>query len=100
MNKDQLEIELNNILNEVVLLESQAELQNQTTDFLGKETDKLLLKSKDESLSFEEREVICQQMDALQRRLKIETDALEKDMNRLAELGEKLNYYQTLIIED
>jgi hypothetical protein len=97
MNKGEIEIELNKILNEVMILQSQAILQNQTTDFLGKETDKLILKSKNEFLSLEERETLAKQIESLQRRLKIEMDALMKDMSRLRELTNSLNYYQELL---
>ena len=68
MKKEQLEIELNQLMTELCVLEEQANLEKATTDFLGKETDKLLVKSQDSNLSLEERERVYNQMTALQGR--------------------------------
>ena len=100
MKKEQLQIELNTLLAEASKLERQAIVENETITFLGDEADKILIKSQDESLSLEERELICKQMATLLRRIQIENDFLAKDMKQLSDLSEKLNYYSTLIIEE
>ena len=100
MKKEQLEIELNQLMTELCVLEEQANLEKATTDFLGKETDKLLVKSQDSNLSLEERERVYNQMTALQGRLARETRALTADMNKLSELNRRLEYFQSLTIEE
>ncbi len=100
MKKEQLEIELNQLMTELCVLEEQANLEKATTDFLGKETDKLLVKSQDSNLSLEERERVYNQMTALQGRLARETRALGADMNKLSELNRRLEYFQSLTIEE
>jgi len=100
MKKEQLEIELNQLMTELCVLEEQANLEKATTDFLGKETDKLLIKSQDSTLPLEERERVYNQMTALQGRLNRETRALVADMNRLEELSNRLEYFQSLTIEE
>lgn len=100
MKKEQLEIELNQLMTELCVLEEQANLEKATTDFLGKETDKLLIKSQDSNLSLEEKEHIYNQMTALQGRLARETKILTDDMRKLKELSNRLEYFQSLIIEE
>ena len=100
MKKEQMEIELNQLMSELCVLEEQANLEQATTDFLGKETDKLLIKSQDSNLSLEERERVYNQMTALQGRLARETRALGDDMKKLAELNSRLEYFQSLTIEE
>lgn len=100
MKKEQLETELNELMTELCVLEEQTNLDSATIEFLGKETDKLLLKSKDESLSLEEREQIFNQMTALQGRLARETRKTVEGMTRLSELNGRLKYYQSLSIEE
>jgi CII-binding regulator of phage lambda lysogenization HflD len=100
MKTEQLKIELNQLMTELCVLEEQANLEKATTDFLGKETDKLLIKSQDSNLSLEERERVYNQMMALQGRLARETRALGADMKKLSELNSRLEYFQSLIIEE
>ena len=100
MKKEQLEIELNKLITELSVLEEQAVLETATTQFLGKETDKLLIKSKDSSLSFEEKERAHNQMTALQGRLSRETRALASDMRKLSELNNRFNYLQSVTLEE
>ncbi len=100
MKKAQMEIELNQLMTELCVLEEQANLEKATTEFLGKETDKLLVKSQNSNLSLEEMERIYNQMEALQGRLVRETRALGTDMKKLTELNSRLEYFQSLTIEE
>jgi len=100
MKKEQMEIELNKVITELSLLEEQANLETATTQFLGKETDKLMIKVKDDSLSFEEKEQVYSQMAALQGRLTKETMLVAEDMRKLSTLHDRFNYLQTLSIEE
>ncbi len=100
MKKEELEIELTNLTIELNKLESQALLEYETTQFLGKEADKLLLKTKDESISFEERESLHLQIDALQAKMESESRSIERGMNKLKEVSKRLAYFQSLTIEE
>jgi len=100
MKKEQLEIEVNKLMTELATLEENATLEAATTSFLSNEADKLLLKSEDKSLSPQEKEEVCKQMDALQKRISIEQDSMFKGMRRLAELTDRFNYLKTVTPED
>jgi len=99
MKKEQLEIELNNLVDELCQVEERANLETATTKFLGVESDKLIIKSKDTTLSLEEKELICKQMEALQMRLIRETKTLGEDMKKLAELSNRFDYLRSLSLE-
>jgi hypothetical protein len=95
MTKKEIEIAVNQILNEVQRLEEDSQIRNATADFLGKQTDTLLTKSKT-TISFEEREGLAKQMDALHGRIQFEMAELIKSASRLTDLNMELDYYSKL----
>ena len=97
MKKEDLEKELQAVLKEAEELEERLKLELETVYFLGKESDKLILKWNDPTLSYDQREKVGQQMAALQKRLEHESKAREKDTPRIIALDNKFNQLLTMV---
>lgn len=83
--------ELLKILQEGEKLKESSDIQCATTEFLKKEAEKLEAKSKDDSLSFEEKELLAKQITAMQGRLQSEVKTIESGMPKLEALQNKIN---------
>ena len=68
-----------------------------TAEFLGKEADKLMIKMKDDSIPFDQKELIAKQMDALHQRMMIEIAAFENDLPKLDALDKRMNELQLIV---
>lgn len=100
MKKEQLELEVNKLVQELYNLEKTANLEKETSEFLANEAQKLIDKSKVEGISLEEQETICKQMDALHIRMRLEEASMFKNRIRLVELAERFNYLKTVTVQE
>lgn len=96
MKKEQIEIEANKIISELNVLEVHSKLGFSTIKFLSAEADKLVLESKNPNLSFEERDTLCNQMDALQQRLGKENELLQVNMKKLKDVSDRFEHLRGL----
>lgn len=68
-----------------------------TAEFLKNEADKLLVKREDDSLTFEQREELSKQMEAMHKRLNREVRQFENGAIQLQVLEKKLDYLKELV---
>ena len=97
MKKEILEKELTKVLADANELKERADLEAATAEFLGKEADKLMIKMKDDSIPFDQKELIAKQMDALHQRMMIEIAAFENDLPKLDALDKRMNELQLIV---
>lgn len=90
MKKEALEKELFTVLEEAQQLQEKSEMVLATAEFLRNEGDKLMRKFDDSSVSYEEKELIGKQMDALKLRVDHELRSFEADCPRLNYLENRL----------
>ena len=100
MKKEDLEKELKKVLEEALKLQSISELQLATAAFLRGESQKLMAKMDDPSLSYEQKEEVGKQMLALQKRLEREVLILENDIPKMEALAHRMEELKLVKVED
>lgn len=97
MKKEDIEKQLIEVLKEADCLQEKCEIEMKTAEFLKNEADKLLIKREDESLTFEQREELSKQMEAMHGRLNREVRQFENGALQLQALEKKLDYLKELV---
>lgn len=97
MKKEEIEKQLVAVLEEANRLQEKCEIEMATAEFLKNEADKLLIKMSDESLTFDEKELLSKQMTAMHGRLESEVRRFEDGALQLIVLEKKLDYLKGLV---
>ena len=97
MKKVDIEKQLVAVLEEANRLQEKSEVEMATAQFLQEQADKLLAQKDDESLTFEEREKLSKQLEAMYCRLQFEIKQFENGALQLMVLEKKLNYLKQLV---
>ena len=97
MKKVDIEKQLIAVLEEASRLQEKSEIELETAKFLQDQADKLLAHKDDETLSFEERERLSKQLEAMYGRLKFEIKQFENGALQLLALEKKLDYLKQLV---
>jgi hypothetical protein len=92
MKKEDMEQELYRLTDKVNEMLKQAKLEMSSIKFLEKQTNNLIEQFNDPRISFEEKEIIEKQMDALQQRLLLEKEMVEKNDTLVEEIDERVQF--------
>ncbi len=95
MKKEEIEQELNQLALQIEKMYEKCQSELTTIQFLEKQSNELIEKDNNPLLTFEERELLYKQMNALHTRLLLEKEMVMSDTPKIEKMEERVQFLES-----